>query len=67
MDEELLRALRDGGGVKAPALAKALGLSRVGIYEAVKRGEIPATRIGRRIIIPAHVARRLLGLDMEAA
>jgi excisionase family DNA binding protein len=67
MDEDLLKALRDGGGVKAPALAKALGLSRVGIYEAVKRGEIPAIRIGRRIIIPAHVARRLLGLDMEAA
>ncbi|ANY78467.1 hypothetical protein BB934_09680 [Microvirga ossetica] len=62
-----MRALREDRGVKATALAKALGLSRVGIYEAVKRGEIQATRIGRRIVIPAHVARRLLGIEMEAA
>ncbi len=63
MDKALQRALNEGCGVKPMALAKALGLSRTGIYKAVERGEIPATRVGRRIIITAPVARRLLGLE----
>ena len=28
-------------------------LSRSGIFQAVKRGEIPVTRVGKRIFIPA--------------
>ena len=32
--------------------AKALGLSRNSVYEGVRRGEIPALRIGRRVVIP---------------
>jgi excisionase family DNA binding protein len=29
-----------------------LGVSRNAAYEAIRRGEIPAIRIGRRILIP---------------
>jgi excisionase family DNA binding protein len=32
--------------------SKRLGLSRGATYEGIKRGEIPALRIGRRIVIP---------------
>jgi excisionase family DNA binding protein len=67
MDEALRRTLDQGIGVKPTALARALGLSRAGIYKAVERGEIPATRVGRRVIITAPVARRLLGMEPEGA
>ncbi|MBI4006564.1 MAG: helix-turn-helix domain-containing protein [Gammaproteobacteria bacterium] len=38
--------------VSVNALAKALGISRGLAYEAVKSGEIPAIRIGKRWLIP---------------
>ena len=63
MSNDLEVALAEGRAVKVPLLARALGVSRVGLYEAVKRGEVQSTRIGRRVVIPAAVARRLLGLE----
>ena len=38
-----------------------LGISRGLAYEAVRRGEIPSVRIGRRILVPAAALRALLG------
>jgi excisionase family DNA binding protein len=43
-----------------PTFAKEIGISRNAAYEAVKRGEIPAIRIGRRFLIPADTIDRLL-------
>lgn len=40
--------------------AAALGLSKNGTYEAVRRGEIPHVRIGARIVIPRAAIERLL-------
>lgn len=40
--------------------AQALGISRAFAYEAVARGEIPAIRIGRRILIPRIALDKLL-------
>jgi excisionase family DNA binding protein len=42
-----------------------LGLSRGSAYEAVRRGEIPALRIGSRWIVPTVKVRAMLGLDAE--
>lgn len=39
---------------------KKLGLSRGLVYEAIRRGEIPSVRIGRRILIPCAALERLL-------
>ena len=39
------------------------GLSRGGMFAAVKRGDIPSIRIGRRILLPTASVRRQLGLD----
>jgi excisionase family DNA binding protein len=44
-------------------VAKALGLSRASAYEAVRTGEIPSIRIGRRIVVPTAAVRRMLLLD----
>lgn len=46
--------------------AKMLGLSRPGIINAVDRGEITGTRLGRRIVIPTAAIRKILHID-EAA
>ena len=40
--------------------AKVLGISRAFAYEAVRRGEVPSIRIGRRILVPKAALDRLL-------
>ena len=46
--------------------AKVLGISRGLAFMAVRAGEIPSIRIGRRILVPRDRLRKMLGLD-EAA
>jgi excisionase family DNA binding protein len=41
--------------------AKALGIGRTLAYEAIKRGEIPTIRIGRRLLVPRSALDQLLG------
>ena len=43
--------------------ARVLHISRGSAYEAVKAGEIPSIRIGRRIVIPTAALARLLQLE----
>ena len=40
--------------------AQALGIGRNQCYEAVARGDIPAPRIGKRILVPKIALERLL-------
>ena len=40
--------------------AAVLGISRTTAYESVRRGEIPARRFGRRVVILRHELERLL-------
>jgi excisionase family DNA binding protein len=40
--------------------AKALGVSRNKAYEAVRRGEIPTIKIGKRILVPVAALERML-------
>ena len=37
-----------------------LGLSRGLMYEAIRRGQIPSVRIGRRILVPCAALKRFL-------
>lgn len=41
--------------------AQLLRLARNTAYAAVKRGEIPTLRIGRRLLIPRDALERMLG------
>lgn len=43
--------------------ATLLGVSRASAYAAVKVGEIPSIRVGRRVLVPTAALRRLLMLD----
>ena len=40
--------------------AQLLGLSRNRTYEAISAGEVPALRIGRRVLVPRAALERML-------
>jgi len=42
--------------------ARLLGIGRNQAYEAAKRGEIPAIRAGKRVLVPKAPFHRLLGV-----
>jgi excisionase family DNA binding protein len=46
--------------VSVPEAAKLLGISRAHAYELVARNELPAVRLGRRLLIPRQVIESLL-------
>jgi excisionase family DNA binding protein len=62
--------LMSGGAVQKPTqrrltltveeAAQRLGVSRALAYEAVRRGEIPHIKIGRRILVPTAALEKLL-------
>jgi excisionase family DNA binding protein len=43
--------------------ARILGLGRSATYEAIRRGEIPSIRIGKRLLVPRAALDRLLGSE----
>ena len=47
-----------------PELAKLLGVSRIAIYNRVKKGQIPATKIGRTYIITDKTIANILGKEV---
>jgi excisionase family DNA binding protein len=51
-DEKLVMTVVEAG--------KALDLSRNAAYEAVRRGDIPHIKIGRRLLVPRAALERLL-------
>ncbi|NWF77300.1 MAG: helix-turn-helix domain-containing protein [Chloroflexi bacterium] len=42
------------------AAAKLLGLSRASAYEAVRTGQIPSLRFGKRIVVPRAALNKML-------
>jgi excisionase family DNA binding protein len=46
--------------VSVPEAGAILGLGRNGAYEAVRRGEIPAIRLGKKLRVPKAVLERML-------
>lgn len=46
--------------------ARVLGISRSSAYECVRRGELRAVRLGRRLVVPRSAVTELLeGLRVE--
>ena len=44
-----------------PELAELLGVSRIAIYNRVRKGQIPATKIGRTYVITNQTITNILG------
>ena len=42
---------------------KVIPISRNGIYEAIRRGEIQTIKIGKKILVPTGPLKRQLGLE----
>jgi excisionase family DNA binding protein len=51
---------RLGPTIDVPTAGRILGIGRGSAYEAVRRGEIPAIRIGGRLVVPTAQLRRML-------
>ena len=47
--------------ITIPELARLLGVSRIAIYNRVKKGQIPAIRIGRNYVITDKTMTEILG------
>jgi len=47
-----------------PELAKLLGVSRIAIYNRVKKGQIPASKIGKTYIIKDQTIANILGKEV---
>jgi excisionase family DNA binding protein len=42
-------------------------IGRSALYEAIRKGECPSLRMGRRVFIPTAALRRWVGLDDQEA
>jgi len=51
--------------ITVPELARLLGVSRVSVYNSVKKGQIPATMIGRTYVITDKTVREILGKEVS--
>jgi excisionase family DNA binding protein len=47
--------------ITIPELAKLLGVSRIAVYNRVKKGQIPATKVGRTYVITDRTVTDILG------
>ncbi|MFQ5848011.1 MAG: helix-turn-helix domain-containing protein [Candidatus Methylomirabilales bacterium] len=52
--------------ITIPELARLLGVSRIAIYNRVKKGQIPATKIGRTYVITDKTVADILGRKVTA-
>lgn len=50
--------------ITVPELAKLLGVSRITIYNRVKKGQIPATKVGKTYVITDETVANILGKKM---
>lgn len=60
-----LDELRGRATITVPQAAEILSIGRDAAYAAVKRGEIPHLRLGRRVVVPTARLADLLGLAPE--
>jgi predicted DNA-binding transcriptional regulator AlpA len=49
--------------LKVPQIMEIYGISETAAYDAIRRGDIPSLRIGRRVVCPTAAIRRHLGID----
>lgn len=51
--------------ITIPQLAKLLGVSRIAVYARVKKGQIPAFRIGRTYVIADKTINEIVGKEVS--
>jgi excisionase family DNA binding protein len=63
MDRKTRKAITESLAVSVEDAAKALGVGKYSAYVAIKDGEIPSIKVGRKIKVPTAPLRRLLGIE----
>ena len=58
-----LAQLRERPTVTVQMAGAVLGIERTAAYAAVRRGDIPSLKIGRRVVVPTVPLLRMLGAD----
>lgn len=58
-----LKDLEGKATITVEEAAELLGLTRTVAYNAVKRGELPSLKIGRRVVVPVPKLKTMLGLS----
>ncbi len=58
--------IRQCATVTVSEAALIVGIGRMAAYEAVRRGDIPSLRIGRRIVVPRAALERMLGAALQS-
>jgi helix-turn-helix protein len=48
-----------------PDAGKLIGIGRNAAYEAARRGDIPTIKIGKRVVVPTALLKRMLGLGAQ--
>jgi hypothetical protein len=61
--KKLKRLLIEEVSIPVEVAGQALGIRRSAAYAAVRSGELPHIRIGKRISIPTAVIRRMLHIE----
>ena len=46
--------------LSVPEVARLLGCARATIYQAIREGQVPSIRVGRRILVPRAALQRML-------
>ena len=57
--------IRDRATLTVEEAAELLGVGRSSAYEAARRGDLPAVRLGRRLVVPVPALLRLLNEPQE--
>ncbi len=60
-----MRALREEPSISVELAGKALGIQRSSAYAAIRSGELPHVKIGRRIAVPTAWIRRKLQIEEQ--
>jgi hypothetical protein len=63
----LMRALKEEPSISVELAGRALGIRRSSAYAAIRSGELPHIKIGRRIAVPTAWLRRKLQIEEQAA
>lgn len=65
--ETVPESLRGKVAVDVETAGRALGLSRASAYSAVRTGELPSVRLGRRVLVPVPKLLELFGVVLADA
>ena len=57
--------MRKSSYITIPQLARILGVSRIAVYNKVKKGQIKAIKVGRNFAIPRKYIASILGKTLD--